>query len=57
MRGKTIPIATGDLIRIRTTGGGGWGDPAGRDPDAVRRDRAEGKVSAEAARAVYGLEA
>jgi N-methylhydantoinase B len=52
-----IPIATGDLIRIRTTGGGGWGDPAGRDPDAVRRDRAEGKVSAEAARAVYGLEA
>jgi len=51
-----IQIAAGDLIRIRTTGGGGWGDPKARDRAAVKRDVAQGKVSAERARAVYGAE-
>jgi N-methylhydantoinase B len=36
-------------------GGGGYGDPLTREPDAVARDVREQKVTAEAARAVYGV--
>ncbi|KQQ05757.1 MULTISPECIES: hydantoinase B/oxoprolinase family protein [unclassified Rathayibacter] len=53
---KRVPVQAGDLIRIESAGGGGHGDPLERDPEAVRRDVAEGYVSAEAARAVYGFE-
>jgi N-methylhydantoinase B len=51
------PIAAGEVVRIMTGGGGGWGPPAGRDPAAVRRDVREGYVSAEAARRDYGVTA
>jgi N-methylhydantoinase B len=51
------PIAAGDLVRILTGGGGGYGPPAERDPEAVRRDVSEGYVSAEAARRDYGAAA
>jgi N-methylhydantoinase B len=44
-------------IRITSAGGGGYGDPRARDPEAVRRDVADGIVSPEAAREVYGVEA
>jgi N-methylhydantoinase B len=37
--------------------GGGWGPPAERDPEAVRRDVREGYVSPEAARRDYGITA
>ena len=50
------PIAVGDVVRIMTGGGGGWGPPAARDPEAVRRDVREGYVSAEAARRDYGID-
>ncbi len=36
-------------------GGGGYGDPLTRDPDAVARDVRELKVTAAAARSVYGV--
>jgi N-methylhydantoinase B len=49
------PLAAGTLVRIETTGGGGWGDPLEREPDRVGRDVLEGKVSAEAALEVYGV--
>lgn len=49
------PVRAGEVIRIRTTGGGGWGDPLDRDPEAVRRDVRDGKVSAAAAREDYGV--
>ena len=49
------PVYAGELIRIRTTGGGGWGDPLDRDVDAVARDVRWGKVSAAAAREDYGV--
>jgi N-methylhydantoinase B len=39
------PIAAGELIRIETTGGGGWGDPLQRDPDLVALDVLQGKVT------------
>jgi len=49
------PIAAGTLVRIETTGGGGWGDPLDREPELVGRDVLEGKVSDEAAREIYGV--
>ncbi len=48
-------VAAGTVIRIRTTGGGGWGDPLGREPALVVRDVAWGKVSREAAATDYGV--
>lgn len=49
------PVRAGEVIRIRTTGGGGWGDPLRRDPAAVVRDVLWRKVSAAAALADYGV--
>lgn len=49
------PVHAGETIRIRTTGGGGWGDPYERDPEKVVRDVRWDKVSVEAARADYGV--
>jgi N-methylhydantoinase B len=48
-------VAAGTLIRIRTTGGGGWGDPLERDPDLVARDVSWRKVSRQGAAADYGV--
>ncbi|WP_433378714.1 hydantoinase B/oxoprolinase family protein [Actinoplanes sp. CA-142083] len=53
---KRVNVVPGDRITILTAGGGGHGTPADRDPAAVRRDVAEGYVSAEAARDVYGVD-
>jgi N-methylhydantoinase B len=39
------PVRAGEIIRIRTTGGGGWGDPLERPYAEVLRDVAWGKVS------------
>ena len=39
------PVRAGEVIRIRTTGGGGWGDPLDRDPALVVRDVVWRKVS------------
>src|SRR5260370_32936097 len=47
-------VPAGTLIRIRTTGGGGWGDPLDRDVAGVVRDVAQGKVSRAGAAADYG---
>jgi N-methylhydantoinase B len=48
-------VAAGEVIRIETTGGGGWGDPLARDPDRVALDVRQGKVGEAAARADYGV--
>jgi N-methylhydantoinase B len=45
----------GQIVRVRTTGGGGWGDPLEREPDRVLRDVIDGKVSLTAARDDYGV--
>jgi N-methylhydantoinase B len=47
-------IEEGDLYVHRTAGGGGWGDPRERDPDAVREDVLDGKVTPGAAEELYG---
>ena len=49
------PVQAGQVIRIRTTGGGGWGDPLERPYDEVERDLRWGKVSFAGARADYGV--
>ncbi|MCW2889879.1 MAG: hydantoinase [Streptosporangiaceae bacterium] len=49
------PVKAGEVIRIRTTGGGGWGDPLGRDPGRVAADVRDGKVSSAGARDDYGV--
>lgn len=49
------PVKAGQVIRIRTTGGGGWGDPLTRPYDEVERDLRWGKVSFEGARRDYGV--
>jgi len=48
-------VTAGQVIRIRTTGGGGWGDPLDRPYDEVERDLRWGKVSFEGARRDYGV--
>ncbi|MFD0665047.1 hydantoinase B/oxoprolinase family protein [Thermocatellispora tengchongensis] len=49
------PVRAGEVIRIRTTGGGGWGCPYDRDPDLVAADVRDGKVSREGAESDYGV--
>ena len=49
------PVLAGELIRIRTTGGGGWGDPLERPFGEVERDLRWGKISFSGARNDYGV--
>lgn len=48
-------LAPGEVLAMTWQGGGGYGDPLTRDPAAVARDLAEEKVTADAARSVYGV--
>jgi N-methylhydantoinase B len=50
------PIAVGEIVRVMTGGGGGFGPPSERDRKAIVRDVAEGYISPEAARRDYGLD-
>jgi N-methylhydantoinase B len=49
----TVELEAGDVISVRTCGGGGYGPPEEREPAAVLRDVRAGKVSVERARDVY----
>jgi N-methylhydantoinase B len=49
------PIPAGTLVRVETTGGGGWGDPLERQPELVALDVLQGKVSARSAHDDYGV--
>jgi N-methylhydantoinase B len=51
----TSYLAPGEVFTMTWQGGGGYGDPLTREPDAVARDVREQKVTAEAARTVYGV--
>jgi len=52
-RTPRFPLRRGDLVRIVTGGGGGWGDPAARAPEDVARDLRDGLITAEQAAAIY----
>ncbi len=49
------PVTTGDVIRLETPGGGGFGDPLERDPELVLRDVREGYITARGALQHYGV--
>jgi len=51
----TEKIAAGEIFSYVLPGGGGWGDPLERDPDAVLRDVRNEVISAASARDVYGV--
>lgn len=55
IRSKAVTVMNkGDRIIVRTAGGGGYGAPALRDPEAVQSDVRNEKISAAAARESYG---
>lgn len=54
-KGMPVRLKHGDTVTLRMPGGGGIGNPMERDPAAVETDVRRGFVSAEAARAVYGV--
>lgn len=53
--GDGIVLRRGDLLRLETCGGGGWGDPLTRDVERVRLDVARGFVTPRGALADYGV--
>ena len=50
-----IPMQAGERIMFNYGGGGGWGDPLDRDPQAVLDDVLDEYVSVEGARRDYGV--
>ena len=49
-----LELDEGDVIRVVTGNGGGWGDPSLRKHDAVADDLINGYTNVERARAIYG---
>ena len=53
-KAQDIALRPGDLVRVRTPGGGGYGDPALRDPKLVADDLRLGRYTAEQAARLFG---
>lgn len=51
----TRAVEPGTRIRLKTAGGGGYGDPFARDPARVREDVVDGLISIPRARQEYGV--
>ena len=54
VKGKQF-VPHGRKVMMAFPGGAGYGDPADRDPDLVKRDLARGYISAQSAAEDYGL--
>ena len=52
---NVLHLQAGDVLTMRTPGGGGYGDPFERDPQAVLADVRNGFVGVQAARERYGV--
>jgi N-methylhydantoinase B len=50
-----IVLHPGDQLWEYIAGGAGYGDPLDRDPELVRADVLDGKVSRKSAQEVYGV--
>ncbi len=50
---RLVPIKTGDIVRKASSGGGGVGDPAKRNPEMVREDVVNELVSLKVAEQTY----
>src|SRR5215510_1174438 len=48
-------LSEGDVVGVRSAGGGGYGDPLERDAASVAADLREGYISPQAARELYGV--
>jgi N-methylhydantoinase B len=48
-------IPKGRRLLLKLPGGGGMGDPKARDPELVKRDVADGLITPQAAREIYGV--
>ena len=55
-KASDIALQVGDVLVFETPGGGGYGDPRGRERTRVVADLLNGYISEEAARTVYGVE-
>lgn len=55
LKANRLALRAGDTVTMQTGGGGGWGDPFERDPEAVLRDVVDGLVSPERAAERYGV--
>jgi N-methylhydantoinase B len=53
-KAQDITLAPGDRVRVRTPGGGGYGDPGKRDPALVSEDVRLGRYTADEAKALFG---
>ncbi|MCV3767718.1 hydantoinase B/oxoprolinase family protein [Rhizobium sp. TRM95796] len=54
-KAQDIPLKAGDRVRVQTPGGGGYGDPFERDPEAVARDVRLGRYTLDQALALFGV--
>ncbi len=52
---QDIPLAPGDIVHVRTPGGGGYGNPMQRAPQAVAEDVRLGRYTATQARTLFGV--
>ena len=52
---KVLTIRPGDVMRVWTSGGGGYGDPLERPAEDVHADVLDGRVSVEGAARDYGV--
>jgi N-methylhydantoinase B len=52
---RVFTLHQGERLHVDTPGGGGYGDPLDRDPEAVRQDVSDRRVSLERAREQYGV--
>ncbi|QFT82801.1 Acetophenone carboxylase delta subunit [Roseovarius sp. THAF27] len=52
---QDIPLGPGDRVRVKTPGGGGYGDPMQRDPGLVAADVRLGRYSVEEAERLFGV--
>jgi len=49
------PLKEGDVVLVRSAGGGGYGDPLDRDPERVAADLSDAYISPTVAHNLYGL--
>jgi len=54
-KASRLLLHRGDLVRLVTGSGGGYGDPRERDPALVRADLRDGLITAAEAEEVYGV--
>ncbi|MFX0092260.1 MAG: hydantoinase B/oxoprolinase family protein [Candidatus Hodarchaeota archaeon] len=52
---SNVLIKAGDIMRVKTAGGGGFGSPIKRPPESVVRDYKLGKITREQAQQAYGV--